>query len=304
LNVSFVINAFGKRHHLARVLAAVHAQEGVTNPQIIVVDPASPDGVGDFAASCLQDHPDAMVIRCPDHGPSHAVNIGAAKANRPFLYAIDGDDVLAPFASRYLIDQIERLKADAFIAQGTFYRSDADLSFPAPTPDIPAAIPKSALHWMIRHAPSNMSGTMFRTEFFRRIGGCDERVFVHDYSVSLRACQAGRVGFSEQIVWKGPADDSGRIMNSRKREMFHDFNAALYFLLRDFPDLPMATRMLAFNRAAGRARKWAMREEGRPWDLKFLALDALAKLPAVPCVTTLLGHTLSAFELSKPVRRP
>lgn len=304
MSVSFVINAFGKRHHLARVLAAIHAQQGISAPQIIVVDPTSPDGVGDFAEDCLRDHPDSMVVRCPDHGPSHAVNIGAAKANRPFLHVIDGDDILAPFASSYLIGQILRLEADACIATGRFYRTEEDLAFPSPAPDIPAAVPKDTLKWMIRYATSNMTGTMFRTEFFRRIGGCDERVFVHDYSVSLRACHAGRVGYSEQVVWKGPAEDAGRIMNSRKREMFHDFNAALYFLLCDFPDLPMSTRMLAFNRAAGRARKWALREEGRPWHLKFLALDALAKLPAAPCVTTLVGHTLSAFELSKPVRRP
>ena len=304
MSVSFVINAFGKRHHLARVLAAVRAQKDIVNPQIIVVDPTSPDGAGDFALECLQDHPDATVIRCPDHGPSHAINVGAQHATRPFLHTLDGDDVLAPFASRYLLDQLERLNADTIIARGLFYRTEEDLLFPETTPDIPATIPDSALHWMIRHAPSNMSGTMFRTDFFRRIGGCDERVFVHDYSVSLRACQAGRVCSSGQVVWKGPAEDEGRIMNSRKREMFHDFNAALYFFLRDFPNLPMSTRMLAFNRAAGRARKWALREEGKPWDLKFLALDALAKLPAAPFVTALVGHTLGAFELSKPVRRP
>ncbi len=304
MRVSFVINAFGKRHHLARVLSAVHAQRGIRDPQIIVVDPSSPDGVGDFAEECLRHHPDALVVRCADHGPSHAVNIGAAKADRPFLHVVDGDDVLAPFASAYLIEQIRRRDADACIAQGRFYRTEEDLVFPEPVPGISDAAADATLDWMIRYAPSNMTGTMFRTAFFRDIGGCDERVFVHDYSVSLRACRAGRVVHSEQIVWKGPADDLDRIMNARKREMFHDFNAALYFLLRDFPNLPMATRMLAFRRAAGRARKWALREEGRPWDLKFLALDALAKLPAVPYVTPLLGHTLSAFELSKPVRRP
>jgi len=304
--ISYVINAFGKRAHLPAVLAAIRAQQGLETYEIIVVDPASPDGVGAYAEAEAAQDARLRVVHVEDHGPGQAINAGLAAAGFPLCHLLDGDDLLAPTATATLLADRAAYQADAVIAQGGFY-TGAGPVFP---PEVPAATwivrPEEALQAMIRHAPSNMSGTLIRTDFARAFGGCDARVWVHDYSLSLRACRAGRVLLTDRPVWQGPATDESRIMLSQKRQMFHDFNAALAYLVADHPEIPGDLQRLALNRAAGRALKWLRREAGQRAPFGAFLRYGLSYLPPqIPLATAaLLQATLPAFETTGPIRKP
>ena len=304
--ISYVINAFGKRAHLPAVLAAIRAQQGLETYELIVVDPASPDGVGAYAEAEAAQDARLRVIHVEDHGPGQAINAGLAAARYPLCHLLDGDDLLAPTATITLLEDLKAYQADAVIGQGGFYTGAAPV-FP---PDIPAATwivrPEEALQAMIRHAPSNMSGTVIGTGFARAFGGCDARVWVHDYSLSLRACRAGRVLLTDRPVWQGPATDESRIMLSQKRQMFHDFNAALAYLVEDHPEIPAALQRLALNRAAGRALKWLRREAGQRVPVGAFLRYGLSYLPPqVPLRRADLLHaTLTAFRATGTIRKP
>ncbi len=304
--ISYVVNAFGKRAHLPAVLAAIRSQRGLEAYEIIIVDPGSPDGVGAYAEAEAANDPRLRVLHVEDRGPGQAINAGLAVARYPLCHLLDGDDLLAPTATVTLLSDLNAHRADATIAQGGFYTGAAPV-FPvevaAPTWVV---MPEEALAAMIRHAPSNMSGTLIRTDFARAFGGCDARVWVHDYSLSLRACRAGRVVLTDRPVWQGPATDESRIMLSQKRQMFHDFNAALAYLVEDHPEIPAALKTLALNRAAGRALKWLRREAQRAAPLAAFWRYGLSYLPPqVPLpVAPMLRATLSAFEATGKILRP
>jgi glycosyltransferase involved in cell wall biosynthesis len=304
--ISYVVNAFGKRAHLPAVLAAIRCQRGLETYEIIIVDPGSTDGVGAYAEAEAANDPHLRVLHVEDKGPGQAINAGLAVAHFPLCHLLDGDDLLAPTATATLLSDVNTHSADAVIAQGGFYTGAAPVfpaDIPAPTWVVP---PEDALRAMIRYAPSNMSGTLIRTDFARAFGGCDARVWVHDYSLSLRACRAGRVVLTDRPVWQGPATDESRIMLSQKRQMFHDFNAALAYLVEDHPELPGAVQRLALNRATGRAVKWLRREARQSAPVAAFWRYGLSYLPPqVPLsVAPMLRATLPAFEATGKVRRP
>ncbi len=304
--ISYVVNAFGKRAHLPAVLAAIRSQRGLEAYEIIIVDPGSPDGVGAYAEAEAAKDARVRVLHVEDKGPGQAINAGLAVARFPLCHLLDGDDLLAPTATVTLLADLNAHRADAAIAQGGFYTGDGPVfssEIPAPTWVVP---PEEALRAMIRYAPSNMSGTLIRTEFARGFGGCDARVWVHDYSLSLRACRAGRVVLTDRPVWQGPATDESRIMLSQKRQMFHDFNAALAYLVEDHPEIPGALQRLALNRATGRALKWLRREAQQAAPVAAFLRYGLSYLPPqVPLRRADLLHaTLPAFQATGSIRKP
>jgi len=305
-SVSFVVNAFGKAAYLPLVLPALRAQEGGFEREIIVLDGGSPDGPGRIARELTRDWPEVRVLEHEDRGPSNAINTGAAAARLEYLHCIDGDDVLAPYATSLLLGLSARLKAPTVVSRGRFYADPAELQRGfdrAAAEAAPARVPDDPLMEIIRYAPSNMSGTLIRRDLFERIGGCDERVFIHDYSLTLRAALAAPLALSEAVTWLGPRHDQQRIMLSGKRQLMHDFSAAAYYLLLDHPELPLRYRRMAFRRIAGRAYKWARREEGltRPSIYSWLFLRSY--VPWLCDIPRALQRSMTAFELSKPVRR-
>jgi glycosyltransferase involved in cell wall biosynthesis len=303
--VSYIVNLFNKAPYLAGVLKALRAQEGDFLREYILLDGGSADGAGEVARSLTADWPSVRIISHADEGPAAAVNIGAAAATLPWLHIIDGDDLLVPYATMLLLRAAQQGSQDLVISQGAFYRDRAEIR-----PDRDAAlalaprIPSDAVHEMLRYMPSNMTGSLFRRSAFQAAGGCDERIWIHDFSVSLRVAATGRLAFLDTVTWYGPATDPGRIMIGQKHQLLHDFTAAVLNFVDDHPGLSAAHRALVYRRGAARAFKWARREERQPLLCRFLWLYLRSRLPLLASQASVYRPCLEAFTLSRPVRVP
>jgi glycosyltransferase involved in cell wall biosynthesis len=296
--VSFVVTVYNKRRYLAEVLAGIAAQEGSFEREVIVVDDGSNDGSREIAASAGAALPGFRLIAQPNRGPAVATNRGIAAAAMPFVKLVDGDDLLAPYATRHLIAVSERLDAEVAIGAGGACRPG-----PAPTwPGIAAAAPHllaDPLAHLIRNiwfAPSNM---LIRRDALTASGGCDERVFVQDYALALRLAARCRFAVSDTVVMAAPQEaDPGRLSHN-KAQILHDLDLALLLFLKDWTELPLRYRRMALRRIAGRSWKWARREAGR---------GMLSRAPFL-CLGTALGmpraawKSLELFTASGCVRR-
>src|SRR5579875_3185328 len=109
--VSFVLTVHNKAPYLVRVLASVAAQEGAFEREVIVVDDGSTDGSQQILAAVGPDLPGFRLIVEPHRGPAVATNRGLAEAAMPLVKLLDGDDLLAPYATRHLIEVGERCGA-------------------------------------------------------------------------------------------------------------------------------------------------------------------------------------------------
>jgi glycosyltransferase involved in cell wall biosynthesis len=276
--VSFVVTVYNKRGYLPGVLAALLAQEGDFERETIVVDDGSTDGSGEWLAQEGPRLPGFRLIAQPNMGPSIATNRGLSEAAMPLVRLVDGDDLIAPGSTRALIEGLERLDAAVMIGAGMAYRPGVAPPWPAPPAAPPRLLP-DPLAALIRRMWFTPSSMLIRREALLKSGGCDERVFVQDYSLALRLARDCRFGVTDAVVMAGPEGSGEGRLSANKAQILHDLNLALLLFLDDHPELPARYRRLAWRRAGTRAAKWAWREAGRPLLSSELLWSLRARLP-------------------------
>jgi len=278
--VSFVLTVYNKRRYLADVLASVAAQDGGFEREVIIVDDGSTDGSREVLESLGPQLPGFRLIAQSNQGPSVATNRGLAAASMPLVKLLDGDDLLAPDATRYLIDCMQCLGVEVMIGAGLPYRPGEAPVWPRPAASLPRLLsdPLRALLRAIWFTPSNM---LVRREALQRSGGCDERVFVQDYTLALRLAQRCRFGISDTpiVAAPDPNEMGADRLSANKAQILHDLNLALLLFIDDNPDLPARYRRIAWRRVAGRSWKWARREARRQLWSRELALCLGAQFP-------------------------
>ena len=276
--VSFLVTVYNKRRYLAEVLASIVAQEGEFDRETIVVDDGSTDGSHELIEEWAPRLPGFRLITQENRGPSVATNRGFRAASMPLVKLLDGDDLLAPHATRSLIDGMDRLDAAVMIGAGMTYHPGEAPIWPGTVATAPhlLADPLDALIRSIWFTPSNM---LVRRDALLASGGCDERVFVQDYTLALRLAAGCRFGVSDSVVAATPAGGDNKRLSTNKAQILHDLNLALLLFLDDRPDLPARYRRLACRRLSGRAWKWARREAGRPLLSRELWWMLTAHLP-------------------------
>jgi glycosyltransferase involved in cell wall biosynthesis len=278
--VSFVLTVYNKRRYLPDVLASVAAQEGDFEREVIAVDDGSTDGSRELLESLGSRLPGFHLIAQPNQGPSIATNRGLAAASMPLIKLLDGDDLLAPDATRHLIDCMDRLGVEVMVGAGQSYCPGEKPYWPRPARSTPRLLPDplGALIRGIWFTPSNL---LVRREAMRRSGACDERVFVQDYSLALRLSRRYRFGITDTpiVAAPDPTEIAADRLSANKAQILHDLNLAILLFIEDNPDLPAHYRRRAWRRVAGRSWKWARREVGRPLWSHELALCLGGQFP-------------------------
>jgi hypothetical protein len=301
--VSFVLTVYNKRRYLADVLASVAAQEGNFEREVIIVDDGSTDGSRELLESLGPQLPGFRLIAQSNQGPSVATNRGLAAAVMPLVKLLDGDDLLAPDATRHLIDCMQCLGAEVMIGAGLPYRPGETPVWPR-SPSTPPRLLSDPLEALLRAIWFTPSNLLVRRKALQRSGGCDERVFVQDYTLALRLAKRCRFGFSDTPIVAAPEPNEAAAdrLSANKAQILHDLNLALLFFIEDNPDLPARYRRIAWRRVAGRSWKWARREVGRPLWSRELALCLGAQFPWG--ARRSCWESLQTFVGGSPVRRP
>ncbi|MBI3507860.1 MAG: glycosyltransferase, partial [Proteobacteria bacterium] len=275
--VSFVCTVYNKEKFLPAVIAAIWRQVPDRPREFIFVDDGSRDRSVAIVRELTKDWPNCRIVEQPNGGPSSSTNTGIGLATQTWLKLVGSDDVLAPYATRRLIEVAETTGAGGVFAKIGFYRDESEIRFDeaaadAARPDVPA----DAVAEVIRYGVSGTSPTLFRTETVKKAGGCDPDVFVEDFALALRVARLAPIARFDHVVTWGPAADETRIMVGQGHQAHHDFALALVHFLRSNPDMADRYGHLAFRRAAGRAWKYARRVAGLGWGSRYPWLNLRA----------------------------
>jgi hypothetical protein len=299
--VTYIVTIYNKAPYLEGVIQALANQQGRFERQYVLVDDGSTDGSGEIAARLVGELHNARLIRQDNRGPSVAVNRGLAEATMPFTQIIDGDDVLAPYATKVLLTAALSSGCGAVYGRNAWYRSLAELRFPEEPATAAVTILPDALYHVIRIGHAGGSTYIVDTEIFRRVGGCDERVFVQDQAVPQRMAFATTIGLVDCLICMGPRDEPGRLMK-QPAQLQHDQSLTALLTLEDHPDLPARFRRLVQKQMTGRAWKHVARNEGATPLSRYFWLFLAARLPGVTLGTNALEATLEAFRRGNSIR--
>jgi glycosyltransferase involved in cell wall biosynthesis len=257
--ISFIVSVYNKARFLPGVLDAIAAQAGDFERELIVVDDGSIDDSLALCRNFASETENVTVITQPNAGPAVATNKGAALARHEWIKAVDGDDVLAPWCTQRLLEAALGQGADVAFGAMTEYGLATGSPFLATAPeDAEAVLRRDALDWVLYKPQFNLSQTLIRRDAFLSVGGCDEGVFVQDYSIVLRLAHHGPFAQIDTPVCAAPLAEEGRLSGDVSR-MLADTNRALFHFVRDTKGLGLAHRWFAARRAAGRAWKWQHR---------------------------------------------
>jgi glycosyltransferase involved in cell wall biosynthesis len=307
--VTLLCTVYNKEKFLPEVLAAIWRQVPDRPREFIFVDDGSRDRSVEIVRELTKDWPNCRIVEQPNGGPSSSTNTGIKLATQTYLKLVGSDDVLAPYATKRLIEILETTKTGGVFARIGFYRDPAEIAFDeAAANAMPPVVPKDALGEVIRHGVSGTSPTLFRTALVQQAGGCDPDIFVEDFALALRVARLARIARFEHVVTWGPAADDTRIMVGQGHQAHHDFALALVNFLRAHPELVAEYGELACRRAAGRAWKYARRAAGLGWTSRYpwLNLQSYIKPPGNPAAfieKTLPVYHLGAGPAAKPIIR-
>lgn len=298
--ISFVTTVFNKAAFLPRLFEnLVRAADETERAEFVFVDDGSSDGSAALLRDFAAREPRAVVITQVNAGPAVALNRGVRAARYSIIKPMDADDLLYRGGVALLLQGLARgaelatagkalSDLDAFAAHG----DAVDLGFVVEDRPLVQAITQN---W------TSCTGALFRREAFLAVGGCDERVFVQDYSFIRRMTTRYRVARTLSVVGI-ELDGPGRL-SANQAQVLHDINAANYGLVTDFPELPGAIRRLCFRASAKRAWKWDRRHNGAAFGLALsFWICLLAYVPLFPGTAALTRATLAPFRVSRQVR--
>lgn len=299
--VTYIVTIYNKAAYLDGVIRALANQQGSFERHYVLVDDGSTDGSGEIAARLAGELRNARLIRQENRGPSAAVNRGLAEAAMPFTHIIDGDDVLAPYATKLLLKAALASGCGAVYGRNDWYRSLAELRFPEEPPEVAVTVMQDALYHVISIGHAGGSTYILDTEIFRRAGGCDERVFVQDQSIAQRMALAAPIGLVDCLICMGPRDEPGRLMKYPVQQQ-HDQSLTALLTLGDHPDLPPRFRRLVQKQVTGRAWKHVARHHGGSPLSRYFWLFLAARMPGARLGENALAATLEAFRRSSAIR--
>lgn len=298
--VSFVVTVYNKARFLPAVLGAIFAQEGDFAREIIIVDDGSTDDSAALLARLCAGRANVRIVRQKNAGLVAATNTAVAAARLPWLKVVDGDDVLAPWCTRLLLDAAYRLGARIAVGRGTLYRLGEAINFGALDPVRATPRRRDLFTECLKNVPCNLAPTLLERAVYWDVGGADPRLYNVDFPLLLKASRGHVVATVDAIVSASPEVAPGR-MSGDERRMLLETNRAIALFLAETPGLPFAVRYAAVERAFGRAWKWQHRRHGASMVSRWFWLYVLAKLTPPSVTAPFLPKTLEAFT---PTGRP
>jgi glycosyltransferase involved in cell wall biosynthesis len=305
--VSFVVTIHNKAPALPFLLAGLAAQEGDFEREFIFIDDGSTDESLPVLRALTHGWPDLTIVEQANAGPAPALNLGMKRARGNYIKPMDADDLLLPWATRRLIEAIDI--TGCCVAFGPHSPTYEMTGSPAETLAAQRHEPGPIEHCddMLRRslhrAQTNPSAWLARADTVRKIGGCDERVFIQDYSIELRLAERGAFARLHEAVFLAPAAISGRLSDNQA-QILHDVNFALANFIADRPSLPRDLARLGFTRAATRAWAWARRRAGKSFASREFGLVCGARLGLLQPTEANLRATCTTFAETNPIRVP
>ena len=303
--VFFVITVYNKAPYLAAVLPALRAQCGDFEREFIFVDDGSTDGSADLIERMTADWPHAVeVIRQANAGASKATNTGVEAAGLPWIKLVDGDDVLVPGATGWLLAAAAKHGvAHAWGDLGT-YDLEGDQDYLRPPPGEPSSeLMTDGLRRFIRNCPANSTSMLIARDYYQMIGGCDERLVSPDQMLFLRLFAAGPGAHVQAPVGLVPVNAPGRLSAQQRRSRYESV-LALYYLMTETPGVSDARKLQAYRRALSRAYRFH-RRHGDGWIFSSHLLPYLrSKIRPPRDIAVAVHRSLGAFTATGAPERP
>ncbi len=207
--VSYVVTFYNKFEFIPSLIDSITAQEGSFEKELIIADDCSlPDELAklDEFVSSFDGFPIKIIPSLKNTGPAQCFNRGLEAVSGDVVVGIDADDVFAPHATSYYLEQMEAHSADFIYGRRRQRNHKKNKKEDFEVIDEPLA-------YVIKNNIVHMCFAA-KTSLLRKVGGADPRLFIQDQSLPLRlASGASRMVRSEVVTVFVNSDEDGLSKN-------------------------------------------------------------------------------------------
>lgn len=257
--ISYVCPIYNKIDYLPKVLKSIYNQKGNFEREFIFVNDGSTDNSLEFLREYTKNKKNTKIFSQKNKGPAFATQKGIKHSSGNYIKLVGGDDIMSPDCTETLLKVIKKTSSVGIFSKYKEFSNFKDIKFKKNSIRKVVTIDKP----IKKTLQSNYSGTtpnLYCNKAIKKSGGCYENLFVEDFSLVLRLSLHGSFSFIDNVTSYGPAHDKNRIMLGKKNQLLHDYNAAIYFFLDEFPKLNHELKSIACIKCLGRSEKWIRRE--------------------------------------------
>lgn len=256
MKVSYVVTFYNKLKFMRALIGSIKAQTGDFEQELVVADDGSLAEEWQGLKALVADFP-GLSIQLVDAeintGPAQCFNRGLSVAKGDVIVGIDADDVLAPYATKHYIDQLEQLGAD-FIYGRRRHSTHKKANLTG------VELIEDPLDYVIKNQVVHMCFAAF-SSVMKEAGGADPRLFIQDQSIPLRLAYAARKMVASEVTTVFINSDEAGLSKNRAQQHYDRFWMAMNFLV-DHADLPLKHKMGLMD--VGRSALWKMdRDRGQ-----------------------------------------
>ncbi len=287
IDVSFVMTVYNKEYYLPSVLKALLNQSGLKNPEFVFVDDLSKDKSVDIIRESTKGIPNVKIITNKDNkGISVRINQGIEAAEGEYIRMLDSDDIFPLDSTEKMLDLAKKHNAD--MVYGCFTKTGKE----------PQELEAEHLEpFTYKYHPNALAavltgrytrmGQLIKADVLKKAKGADERVFIQDETIPLRAAihANGIIKMTANVVLvpKEIGNFSGN-----KIQLDNDRFMAYCYTILDNPSLPDKALKLMYKRAVSAYWKYVKKTRRFPYFSKVFAVYLRNKLkPQLPNIAYL-----------------
>ncbi len=258
VKISFVCPIFNKFEYLPKVLDSIQSQIGDFDKEIIFINDGSFDKSLEFLKERTKNWKNVRIFNQKNKGPASATQKGIQASTGDYIKLVGGDDIMSPMCTNLLLTAIKKTNSVAAFSRYKLLTNYKRINFENKKMKI-VKILKNPIEETIKSCFSGTTPNLYCAKSIKKGGGCDIRLFVEDFSLVLRLSKFGQFIFLDNITSVGPKNDISRIMVGKEDQLIHDYNAALYFFLKENKNLSKKSKIIACKKSLGRSEKWFRR---------------------------------------------
>ena len=259
--VTYVVTFFNKYDFIPELIDSIEAQQGDFEKQLVIADDCSElDQFSKLVAYVegFDRFPIKLIRSEVNTGPAQCFNRALDAVDGDIVVAIDADDVFAPHATSYYLEQLDLHDADFIYGrrrpQGHKKNKKTDIE-----------VSDEPLAYVIKNNIVHMCFAT-KTDLLRKVGGADPRLFIQDQSLPLRLAAGAKRFVRSEVVTVFERQDAKGLSRNVAQQHYDRFWMVMNFL-DDHHDLSASIK--AGLKDLARSSLWKMdRDKG---SFKFIS---------------------------------
>ena len=234
MKVSFICPIYNKFKFLSKVTKGIFNQVGSFDKEYIFINDGSQDGSLDEIKRLTKKKNSVKIISHDNRGPAFSTQKGIQLAKGDYIKLIGGDDYIFPKCTSILLKGLTKTNAVAIFSKyilEDYLKNDVKDNLCKTKLSNLRKIINPTNETLLR-CFSGTSPTLYCHKAIKNSDGCNVKLFVEDFSLALELSKLGNFAFIDNITSVGPKNDESRIMINNEAQLFHDYNAAIYFFLK------------------------------------------------------------------------